>query len=80
MVSLGDHQTNKSKVAEHELTFPVVLQRRWGISRDYAMFATPVAYLIDEQGLTAEDVAVGGGAILALACGEEQLMHERIRM
>jgi peroxiredoxin len=79
MVSRGDHQTNQSKVAEHELTFPVVLQRRWEISRDYAMFATPVAYLIDEQGLTAADVAVGGGAILGLASRGEQLMHEQIQ-
>jgi hypothetical protein len=31
------------------------------------MFATPVGYLIDEQGILASDVAVGVGPILALA-------------
>jgi hypothetical protein len=31
------------------------------------MFATPIGYLIDEQGILASDVAVGVGPILALA-------------
>ena len=31
------------------------------------MFATPVGYLIDEQGILASDVAVGVAPILALA-------------
>jgi hypothetical protein len=43
------------------------------------MFATPIAYLIDEQGVIAADVAMGGGAILELAGVEEQIMHERIQ-
>jgi len=43
------------------------------------MFATPIAYLIDEQGVIAAEVAMGGGAILALAGGEEKRMHERIQ-
>jgi len=48
------------------LTFPVVLQHHWEISRRYAMFATPIAYLIDETGVIAHDVAVGVASILAL--------------
>ena len=35
--------------------------------RDYAMFATPIGYLIDERGVIARDVAVGVEPILALA-------------
>ena len=31
------------------------------------MFATPIGYLIDEQGIILRDVAVGVGPILALA-------------
>jgi hypothetical protein len=31
------------------------------------MFATPIAYLIDEKGVIAANVAVGRDAILALA-------------
>jgi peroxiredoxin len=67
MVSRGDPQANRDKVAEHSLTFPIVLQRHWEISREYGMFATPIGYLIDEQGQIAADVAVGAEAILALA-------------
>jgi peroxiredoxin len=67
LVSRGDAQANRAKVTEHGLTFPIVLQRHWEISRDYAMFATPVGYLIDEGGVITTDVAAGAEAILALA-------------
>lgn len=66
MVSRGDREANRRKVEEHGLTFPVVLQKRWEISRLYAMFATPIAYLIDEQGVIASNVAVGAHPILNL--------------
>jgi hypothetical protein len=42
------------------------LQQHWEISRRYAMFATPIAYLIDEAGIIAQEVAVGKDAILNL--------------
>src|SRR5438105_15752758 len=64
MVSRGDHETNRKKVFEHQLTYPVVLQHRWHISREYGIFATPIAYLINEQGIILADVAVGANAIL----------------
>ena len=57
MVSRGDPEENRRKVQQHGLTFPVVLQRKWEISRLYAMFATPVGYLIDEEGTIAAEVA-----------------------
>ena len=63
MISRGDPKANRAKVKEHGLTFPVLLQQRWEISRLYANFATPVAYLIDETGLILRDVAVGQDAI-----------------
>ena len=44
-----------------------MLQKQWEVSLKYAMFATPIGYLIDEQGILASDVAVGVGPILALA-------------
>jgi hypothetical protein len=43
-----------------------VLQRKWEISKRYAMFATPIAYLIDSDGVIASDVAVGPESILSL--------------
>jgi peroxiredoxin len=66
MVSRGDPERNRAKVAEHGLTFPVVLQEQWQLSRQYAKFATPIAYLIDANGRIAANVAMGEDAILAL--------------
>jgi AhpC/TSA family. len=66
MISKGEPKENRAKVKEHGLTFPIVLQQQWEISRRYAIFATPVAYLIDEQGVIVEDVAVGTESIQKL--------------
>ena len=59
MISRGEPKENRVKVKELGLTFPVVLQQQWEISRRYAMFATPIAYLIDETGVITRDIAVG---------------------
>ena len=75
MISRRDPEANRQKVAELGLTFPVVLQRHWEISLLYGMFATPIAYLIDERGVLVTDVTVGGQAIqelLATAAKPEQ--------
>ena len=66
MVSRGDPDRNRRKAEAYGLTFPVVLQEQWRLSREYAKFATPIAYLIDGQGRIAADVALGIDAILAL--------------
>ena len=65
VVSRRDVEANRAKAAALGLTFPIVLQRQWEISLQYAMFATPIAYLIDERGVLLSDVAVGVGPILA---------------
>jgi len=66
MVSRGDAEANARKIEEHGLTFPVALQRQWEISRLYGMFATPIGFLIDEEGIIAAPVAVGVDRILGL--------------
>jgi len=66
MISRGDKEANRLKVAQHGLTFPVVLQKQWEVSRLYGMFATPIGYLIDEKGVIETDVAVGVDAVLGL--------------
>ena len=43
------------------------MQKGWEISLKYGIFATPVAFLINEQGVVIRDVAQGMDAILALA-------------
>jgi peroxiredoxin len=59
MIGRGDPPANQEKMAAYGLTFPIVLQRQWEVSRAYGIFATPVAYLIDEVGVIAADVAIG---------------------
>jgi Cys-rich repeat protein len=66
MVSRGDRAANREKAREAGFTFPIVLQDGWQLSKRYGIFATPVAFLIDESGVVARSVAVGGDAILAL--------------
>lgn len=77
MVSRGDAERNRAKIAEHGLTFPVVLQEQWQLSRQYAKFATPIAYLIDTEGRIAANVAMGVEAILALATTEPAALAAR---
>jgi peroxiredoxin len=67
VVSRRDAEATRIKAAGLGLSFPIVVQRQWEISLLYAMFATPVGYLIDEEGILASDVAIGVGPILGLA-------------
>jgi len=76
MISKGEPTENRVKVNEYGLSFPIVLQQQWEISRRYAMFATPIAYLIDEQGVIVRDAAVGTDAIVALLA-EVDRSHNR---
>jgi peroxiredoxin len=69
MVSRGDPEENQQKCQQHQIEFPVGLQRGWQLSRQYGIFSTPVAFLINEEGVIAERVALGVDAILALARG-----------
>jgi len=77
MISRREPKANRAKVKEHGLTFPVVLQQHWEISRLYGMFATPIAYLIDERGVIVNDVAVGVEPILALLSSAANNTKER---
>jgi peroxiredoxin len=67
VISRRDVQATAAKAEALGLTLPIVMQRQWEISLKYGMFATPIGYLIDEQGIVVKDVAVGVEAILALA-------------
>jgi peroxiredoxin len=67
LVGRGDPDENRRKAEQHGFLFPVVLQEKWEISKEFGIFATPVAFLIDEEGMIATDVAKGIDEILALA-------------
>jgi peroxiredoxin len=66
-ISRRDADATRAKAASLGLSFPIVMQKQWEVSLQYGMFATPIAYLIDEQGVLLSDVAVGVEPILALA-------------
>jgi hypothetical protein len=66
VVRRGELAENREKVRQHGLNFPVVLQKKWEISKLYAVFDTPAAYLIDGEGIIAADVATGAPSILDL--------------
>ena len=66
MVSGGDADANRAKIKQQRLNFPVLLQKHWEVSKAYAMFATPVAYLIDSDGRIEREVAVGPEAVESL--------------
>ena len=67
LVGRGDEEENRRKAEQFGLRFPVVLQEKWKLSKEYGIFATPVAFLISKEGVIEKDVAVGRDAILALA-------------
>jgi len=67
MVGRGNAADNRRKAVEHGIDFPIVRQDRWELSKQYGIFATPVAFLIDRDGTIARDVARGTDEILALA-------------
>jgi peroxiredoxin len=67
MVSRGPVDENRRKACEQGIEFPVVVQPGWNVSKQYGIFATPVAFLVDERGVIARDVARGGPEIMQLA-------------
>lgn len=73
VISRGNIEAVKAELAERPAAFPVAVQKRWEVSRRYAMFATPIAYLIDESGVIASEVAIGPEPILILLASAQIL-------
>jgi len=70
MVTRGDVEENRRKADRYRFEFPVALQERWRLSREFGIFAMPVAFLIDENGVVMRNVARGVAEILALVQDE----------
>jgi peroxiredoxin len=66
MVSRGGVEENQRKADAFGVEFPVALQSGWKLSKKYGIFATPVAFLIDEAGVIERDVARGPSEVLSL--------------
>jgi peroxiredoxin len=75
MVSRGGLEENRRKAEAFGLEFPIAVQSGWKLSKKYGIFATPVAFLIDEEGVIERDVARGRSEILSLA--DKALSAER---
>ena len=67
MVGRGDPEQNRKKAVQHRIEFPVLLQEKWKLSRQYGIFATPVAFLVGKDGVIARNVATGPDEIMTLA-------------
>jgi hypothetical protein len=69
-VGRGNAEENLRKAALDGFEFPVLLQdKKWKVSKEYGIPATPVAFLIGEDGVIAGDAAAGRDALLALVRG-----------
>ena len=69
MISRGTFESNAKKATELGFTFPIIVQEKWEISRSYGLLLTPCAFLIDEHGVIAAEVAIGPEPILTLLRG-----------
>jgi peroxiredoxin len=66
MVGRGEAEENRKKAERQGVRFPVILQRQWELSKQFGIFATPAAFLIDAEGIIAKNVAIGTDQILAV--------------
>ena len=67
IIGRGEPEENRKKAEQHGIKFPFVIQERWRLSKKYGIFSTPVAFLVDSDGVIARDVAIGPDPILELA-------------
>jgi len=67
MVGRGNREENQRKAEQYGFEFPVLLQdRKWKVSKEYGILATPAAFLIRDDGVITSDAAVGRDAIFEL--------------
>ena len=67
VISTGNIEVNRQLMDTHGVRCPVLLQERNEVAQLCWIDGTPMGYLLDEQGATASPLAVGAGAIMALA-------------
>jgi len=79
VVNNGDLEQTRKWVTEVEARFPVLAQEKFNLSKRYEVFATPFAFLIDEQGLVASKGIVGSRQYLhfVLTGAGQKPKHDR---
>jgi hypothetical protein len=50
-ITTGAAEEAQNWIQQNSLVFPVLVQEHWSVSRRYEVFATPFAFVIDEQGV-----------------------------
>jgi peroxiredoxin len=64
VVNNGEPDESRDWAAEIQARFPVLMQEKFSVAKRYEIFATPFAFLIDEQGLIASSGIVGSAQYL----------------
>jgi len=67
VISMGSIEENRTMFDAAGAGFPVLLQQSTEVAGAYKVDGTPMSYLIDADGTTADDIAVGIQAILIQA-------------
>jgi methylamine dehydrogenase accessory protein MauD len=79
VVNNGDSESTREWAAETKARFPVLAQEKYSVSKRYEAFATPFAFLIDEQGIVRSKGIAGSrqylGYVLSGA-GQDQMHDE----
>jgi methylamine dehydrogenase accessory protein MauD len=79
VVNNGDLESTRDWTKRLSLSFPVLVQERYELSKRYEAFATPFAFLIDERGLIASKGIVNNRQhiefVLSGATGKETSHH-----
>jgi methylamine dehydrogenase accessory protein MauD len=64
VVNNGEPDESREWAAEIQARFPVLLQEKFSVAKRYEIFATPFAFLIDEQGIIVSSGIVGSAQYL----------------
>lgn len=81
VVNNGDPDETRAWADEVNARFPVLAQENWTLSKRYKVFATPFAFLIDEQGVVTSRGVAGSrqylGYVLSGAGNRGKTHHEQ---
>src|SRR5262245_51992009 len=79
VVNNGDADGARKLAEKSQARFPVLAQERFGVSRRYEVFATPFAFVIDEQGVIRSKGIVNNGRHLRFvvtSAGQKETLAE----
>ncbi len=82
IMSHGDREVNRRLMERHRVRLPVLLQDQSEVALQYFVSGTPMAYLLDADGITEQDRIEGPRAILGAAfattTGEARILGDRV--